>query len=221
MGKPYGVWYDYDITGMWQIPDGANIPAGFSFGTYKLRDIGGPNGTPDGAWTAANDRTIVGYKDPSYRFSVQNSFNFKNFELKVFLNSIQGGKDYYKAVAAGNWTNIGNLVQENSPEWDWWTPQNPDAKYRRPGDYPKPAGEGVHPYSSRSFVRLQDVSLSYQFLPGFLTKYGFRYCKVYVSGKNLKTWSKWEGWDPETGQAIMPGGVPVMESYSIGLNVEF
>jgi len=221
MGEPYGLWYDYTINGMWQIADGANIPTGFSFGTYKLEDISGPEGKPDGVWTAAYDRSIVGYKDPSYRFSVQNSLSYKNFQLKIFLNSIQGGNNYYKAVAAGNWANIDNLKQLNSPAWDWWTPENTDAKYRRLGDYPKPVGESVHPYSSRSFVRLQDVSLSYQFKSDFLGKYGIRDFQVYVSGKNLKTWSNWEGWDPETGAGLTPGGIPVMKSYSIGLNVEF
>ncbi|HWR99188.1 MAG TPA: SusC/RagA family TonB-linked outer membrane protein, partial [Prolixibacteraceae bacterium] len=209
MGKPYGVWYDYEINGMWQIADGASIPTGFVFGTYKLNDISGPAGTPDGAWTAAYDRTIVGYKDPSYRMSLQNRFSYKQFELKFFLNSIQGGSDYYKAVAAGNWTNIDNLKQNNSPSWDWWTPENTDAKYRRIGDYPKPVGESVHPYSSRSFVRLQDLSVSYTLTPEFLKKIGFRSCQVYVSGKNLATWTDWEGWDPETGAALLPGGVPV------------
>ncbi len=221
IGKPYGAWYDYNINGMWQIADGANIPTGFVFGTYKIQDISGPNGTPDGAWTAAYDRKIVGYKDPSYRFSVQNNFTYKHFELKVFLNSIQGGSDYYRAVAAGNWANIDNLRQNNSPAWDWWTPENPNAKYRRIGDYPKPVGESVHPYSSRSFVRLQDLSLSYSFAPELIKKIGFRSCRVYVSGKNLATWTNWEGWDPETGADLMPGGIPVMKSYNIGLNVEF
>ncbi len=221
MGKPYGLWYDYNIIGMWQIADGANIPTGFTFGTYKLQDISGPEGVPDGAWTAAYDRSVIGYKDPSYRFSVQNSFSYKNLELKIFVNSIQGGNNYYKAVAVGNWANIDNLKQLNSPVWDWWTPENPNAKYRRLGDYPKPVGESVHPYSSRSFVRLQDVSLSYNLNSDFLTKYGFRNCRIYVSGKNLKTWTNWEGWDPETGASLSPGGIPVMKSYSIGLNVEF
>ena len=221
MGKPYGLWYDYNITGMWQIADGTNIPTGFVPGTYKIQDISGPNGTPDGAWTAAYDRKIVGYKDPSYRFSVQNSFTYKRFELKVFLNSIQGGSEYYKAVAAGNWANIDNLRQNNSPAWDWWTPENPNAKYRRIGDYPKPVGESVQPYSSRSFVRLQDLSISYSFAPELLSKIGFRSCRLYVSGKNLKTWTNWEGWDPETGADLMPGGIPVMKSYNIGLDVEF
>jgi len=221
MGKPYGLWYDYDLYGMWQIADGTSIPSGFTFGTYKIRDISGPGGEPDGSWTPAYDRTIVGYKDPSYRFSILNSFNYKNLEFKFFINSVQGGKDYYKAVAAGNWTNIDNLKQNNSASWDWWTPQNPDAKYRRIGDYPKPVGETVHPYSSRSFVRLQDITLAYNFQPQLLGKLGLRSLKLFISGKNLKTWTQWEGWDPETGDSLLPGGYPVMKSYSFGVNVEF
>ncbi|HEY5471135.1 MAG TPA: TonB-dependent receptor [Bacteroidales bacterium] len=221
MGKPYGVWYDYDIIGMWQIADVPNIPAGYSAGTYKIRDISGAAGVPDGLWTAAYDRTIVGYKDPSYRFSINNSLKYQNFEFDFFINSIQGGKNYYKAVAAGNWQNIDNLKLQNSPTWDWWTPQNPNAKYRQIGDYPKSVGESVQPYSSRSFVRLQDLSLSYQFQPQFLDRLKIRTLKLYVSAKNLITWTKWEGWDPETGAGLTPGGVPVMKSYTLGINVEF
>ena len=221
MGEPYGIWYDYDIIGMWQIADGDNIPSGFTFGTYKIRDISGEDGIPDGKWTAAHDRTIVGYKDPAYQFSILNSFNYKNFELKFFINSVQGGKDYYKAVAAGNWANIDNLKQNNSSSWDWWTPENKDAKFRRIGNAPQSVGESVHPYSSRSFVRLQDISLSYQFQPIFLKKYGISFLKLYVTGKNLKTWTNWEGWDPETGRALTAGAYPVLKSYSFGLDVEF
>ena len=39
-----------------------------------------------GDYTAEKDRKIIGYKDPLYRFSIQNSFKYKNFELNVFIN---------------------------------------------------------------------------------------------------------------------------------------
>lgn len=221
IGKPYGVWYDYDIIGMWQIEDGPNIPSGFSFGTYKIRDISGDEGIPDGKWTAAHDRTLVGYKDPSYHFSIMNRLNYKKFEIKFFINSIQGGNNYYKATAAGYWTDKDNLKQQNSCDWDWWTPTNTDAKFRRLGDAPQSVGEAVHPYSSRSFIRLQDVVMSYSLSPEWVKNWGIRSLKLYVSGKNLKTWTSWEGWDPETGTPLISGGRPVLKSYSFGVNVDF
>ena len=82
----------------------------------------------DGNITAANDRKILGYSDPSYRFSIQNTFRYKDFELKFLLNSIQGGKNYY-------WANSGSAIlepdgayQNNMFKFDYWTPENPDAK---------------------------------------------------------------------------------------------
>jgi hypothetical protein len=44
--------------------------------------------------------------------------------------------------------------------------------------------------------------------------------KVYISGKNLMTFTNWEGVDPELGTGILPS-LPVMSNYSLGLNVEF
>ena len=40
---------------------------------------------------------------------------------------------------------------------------------------------------------------------------------VYVSGKNLLTFTKWKGWDPEAGQDYF--GRPVLKSFTVGLNV--
>jgi hypothetical protein len=99
-------------------------------------------------------------------------------------------------------------------------PENPNAKYRRLGNYPSVLGENFHPLTSRSFVRLQDVTLSYTFTPQILEKVGLKMLKVYLSGKNLATWTDWDGWDPETGQGFI-NGFPVMKSYSVGINVEF
>ena len=43
----------------------------------------------------------------------------------------------------------------------------------------------------------------------------------YVSGKNLATWTKWEGWDPETGQGLQLDGRPVLRGITIGLHVTY
>jgi hypothetical protein len=56
--------------------------------------------------------------------------------------------------------------------------------------------------------------------------------KVFVSGKNLMTWTNWHGWDPEHGASIDPFSLntdgdptrqngPLMKSYVVGLNLNF
>lgn len=218
IGKPYGVCYDYNIIGMWQISDklAGKIPAGFEYGTYKIEDI-----NQDGNYTAADDRKILGYTDPAYRFSILNSFRYKNWELKFMINSIQGGKDYYYGQPAASLPNPDNIYQNNLFKFDYWTPENPNARYRQIGKYPTMLGYSFSPYIQRNFVRLQNVTLSYNVPISFLKKFNVNRLKLYVTGDNLLTFTDWDGWDPEVGTGLTQGDRPVMKSYSVGVNVEF
>ncbi len=221
IGEPQNLIYDYDVIGMWQLEDEANglIPAGFLPGTYILDDING-----DGAIDNLNDRKIIGYQDPDYRFGIANTVNYKNFSLYVFINSIQGGNDFYYGDdtphSTASWRSAsGNLAFNNVPSgaWDYWMPENPNAKYRR---LDQRAEADVEVFSQRSFVRLQDVSLSYSFPSTFLDALKLSRLKLFVSGKNLATWTDWIGVDPETGAGFGVGD-PLLKSVSMGLNVEF
>lgn len=218
IGRPYGVAYDYNILGMWQLADKANglIPDGFEYGTYKVEDIDG-----DGKYTADKDRKIIGYSDPAYRFSIQNSFRYKNWEFKFMINSIQGGKNYYYGQPGKALANPDNIYQNNLFNFDYWMPENPNARYRQLGYYTQALGYEFSPYVQRSFVRLQDVTLSYNVPASFLNKFKVNRLKLYVTGKNLLTFTDWDGWDPETGTGLDSSKYPVMKSYSVGLNLEF
>ncbi|HBV82298.1 MAG TPA: SusC/RagA family TonB-linked outer membrane protein, partial [Lachnospiraceae bacterium] len=217
INHPYGVVYDYNLIGMWQIEDylAGRIPDGFTYGTYKVEDVNG-----DGDYTQADDRKILGYTDPAYRFSVQNSIRYKNWELKFMINSVQGGKKYYYGQPGKDLNNPDNVYQNNSFDFDYWTPENPNACYRQLGYSPNVLGTGFSPYMQRNFVRLQDVTLSYDVPANFLGKFHINRLKFYVTGKNLLTFTKWDGWDPESGSGLK-ADYPVMRSYSVGLNVEF
>ena len=138
------------------------------------------------------------------------------------INSIQGGKDYYYGQPGSSLPNPDNIYQNNLFKFDYWTPENPDARYRQIGYYPQAlGGYGFSPYIQRNFVRLQDVTLSYNVPTSFLKKFNVNRLKLYVTGKNLLTFTDWDGWDPETGTGLTTSAYPVMKSYSIGLNVEF
>jgi TonB-linked SusC/RagA family outer membrane protein len=228
IGQPYGVAYDYKIIGMWQVDDSnaGRIPSGFTYGSYKLE-----SSKADGSITAADDRHILGYYDPSYRFSFLNSFKYKDLELKFFINSIQGGNNYYLGQPGRTLPNPDNTQGSNSFKFDYWTPENPNARYRQIGQYATVTGFEFSPYVSRSFIRLQDVTLAYDFSKKLLDKLKINRVKVFLNAKNLLTITDWDGWDPEpNGDATLPtppgigldtNAYPLLKSYSFGLNFTF
>ena len=224
IGHPYGVCYDFNIIGMWQVADhnAGIIPAGFTYGSYKVEDINN-----DGRYTAADDRKILGYTDPSYRFSILNTFRYKSVELKFFINSVQGGKDYYYGQPGSSLPNPDNTPGWNSFKFDYWTPENPNARYRQIGHYVVALGENFSPYVQRSFIRLSDVTLSYTVPKEWVKKVNMNNVKVFINGKNLVTITDWDGWDPEildgngNARGLSTDAYPLLKSYSIGLNVEF
>jgi len=100
----------------------------------------------------------------------------------------------------------------------YWTPDN--GVTNSPGIYSTPAiTSGV--YESRSFVRIQDVSLNYRFNKDFLNTMGINGLTVYISGKNLYTITKWSGWDPETWDKDLGRDIPMMRSIVGGITLSF
>lgn len=86
-------------------------------------------------------------------------------------------------------------------------------------------------YENRSFLRLQDITLSYDLPRQWMQAIRIDGINIYVSGKNLLTFSGWHGWDPEpnityqdiNGQNRMTGSGyadrPVMKSVTFGINI--
>ncbi len=227
IGKSLDPIYDYNITGMWQVADynAGIIPAGFTYGVYKVEDI-----NKDDKYSAGDDRKILGYKTPLYRFSILNTFRYKGFELKAMINSIQGGKNHYMDQPAKTLPIRDHLQNNAFLYFDYWTPENPNAKYRQLGEYNTVVGSAFSPYVSRSFIRLQELSLAYNFSSNLLSKVHIARAKIYVTATNLFTITKWDGWDPEANQGIAwdlkysstdMERYPTMKSYSVGLNFEF
>ena len=212
LGESINSIYTYESAGIIQL--GEEAPPGFFVGTHRIVDNDG-----DGAITP-NDRVIIGRQEPAFRFGILNELNYKNFTLRFFINSIQGGKDGYLGRNTLDGFGSADNIRRNN-FWtgiDYWTPSNPDARYRRLDQ--EPAFDYIY-YGDRSFVRLQDITLAYTFDNNLLESIGFENLKLYVTGKNLKTWTNWQGWDPETGLGISDGGRPVLKGFSFGLDASF
>jgi TonB-linked SusC/RagA family outer membrane protein len=213
IGQPVNVAYDYVTDGVYQ--QGDEIPAGFKPGYIRLKDLNGDNKV-----TAADDRTIIGQMgQPKIRWGLTNTFTYRNLTLSVFVNAMQGwiatlnelDIEYFLS-GSGNYPNR----PVNRLDAGWWTPEN-KSNTRPSLGYPNPFLHNY--YLSRNFVRIQDVSLTYQVPKPVLSKARLANARVFVSGKNLATFTKWLGTDPESGGTAR--GFPVPRSFTLGLNLGF
>lgn len=217
IGESIDAIYDYQIDGKWQIGD--DIPPAWDIGAHKPVDQ-----NDDGIIHPLEDKVIVGYTSPAYSFGISNSIRHKNWSLKFFIHSIQGGKNHY--LGPDNYLHFAFQNDEMHfryifPEdLDFWSPENPDARYQRPNIYTASGTRGTL-YGDRSFIRLQNVTLSYNLSEELLGNIGLHSARIYLNGKNLITITDWNGWDPETNQTITRNGRPVLKSYTIGLNIDF
>jgi TonB-linked SusC/RagA family outer membrane protein len=235
IGESINTFYDYEPTGHIYDLDDTRLP-GFPVGSMEYVDQDG-----DGAITQAKDLVILGRAEPAYRFSIMNNVSYKGFNLSILVNSVQGGKDGYRGISAPTaYNNIPNYYREdNTIRWndfkgmDYWSPTNPDGKYPRNISGSHPVAEN-RPLEDRSFVRLQDISLSYDLKYSVLKNLNVQRFSVFVSGKNLHTWTKWKGFDPESEQAfdgnrpndfsavgVVAGGRPILRAFTAGLNITF
>lgn len=195
VGESIGAIYSYEMIGVWQEEDlySGKIYDGWYPGQQKFADLNG-----DGKIDAENDRKIIGNTNPSCRFSFNNTLTWKNWSLYFMLNSMLGGGGYY---LAGN----GLLTPENSADYvirlnqpavrSYWTPEN---RSNESAALFRNQQISTSIYQNRGFVRLQDVSLSYTFDKSLLQKTKvISQLQLFLTGKNLYTFTGWEGWDPE------------------------
>lgn len=208
IGESLGAIYNYKTDGIYQVGD-PNIPNRYREGDFRLLDTDGEEGiTPD-------DRVIYGNENPNYRFGVTNSISYKKLTFSAFVNSIQGGNNWYLAdnrMLNPNTFFPGRANMVNIP---YWTPTNPTNEYPRIDYSPRIR----HRFDQdRSFVRLQDVTIAYDFSKSdFTQQWGLNKFRLYASGKNLATWTKWTGYDPELGTTI--SGTPIISSVILGLEI--
>ena len=183
IGESLSAIYDYTVDGIYQVGD--NIPDGYHPGNYRIVDINNDGKIDE------NDRSIIGRTDPAVRMGMLNTFRYKGITLSFFLNSVLGGdksyqgKNSYAELVNDNTLRHNRLTEQVD---NFWTPSNPDgifALYH--------ANPAINPfrYENRSFVRLQDITLSYDLPAAWMKKIGMDGINLYVSGKNLLTFTGW------------------------------
>ncbi|UEG54522.1 TonB-dependent receptor [Mucilaginibacter daejeonensis] len=186
IGKPISVIYDYKMTGVWQTgEDVSKQDPTAKPGDLKFADLNG-----DGKISAESDRMILGQTAPKWTGGFTNTFRYKDLSLVVFIQTAQGmlknNPDYNYADESG---------RRNTPAAiGYWTPTNGNNEFQSLS-YTNTRGYG-YPHNA-SYTRLKDVTLTYNVPVRFIEKAHISGLSVYLSGRNLKTFTNWIGWDPE------------------------
>ncbi len=196
IGQPINVIYDYKKLGVWQTSQAAEA-AKFNAkpGDLRFADINGIDangnltGKPDGKITA-EDKTVLGSPNPKWTGGIANTFYYKNFNLRIFIQTVQGVMKYNPQL------NLIDLAgRRNIPAaLTYWTPNNnnnsqPALTFTNTMGYGYP--------SNASYTTLKDVTLTYNLPQSVAKRVGLNGMSVYLSGHNLYIWTPWLGWSPE------------------------
>lgn len=213
IGKSIHSIWDYKMLGIVQATDVDYINKyGAKPGDVKFEDY-----NKDGKITSA-DRHVIGNTDPLFTMILNNTVSYKGFSLYFSFRWNAGNDEYYlTSDRNGSWHGISPVTTENSIAAEPWTAENKSNKYPRIS-YTNPLGYSF--VQQREFLKLKDITFSYDFNGSFLKSLKIERLRLYASGKDLFTATKWTGLDPETG-AYIGGASPSFKTISFGANITF
>jgi len=200
------VW-DYNILGVWKTSEAAEAATyNAKPGDFKLQDVNG-----DHAYTNA-DKQFLGTKSGLWNWSLRNDFNFyRHFDFSFLLVSTIGQLTQFNA-ALNNPGSVG-FARQSSYVLPYWTPDNQIDNYARLNSGSE--GTTINVWRKSSFVRVQTVSLGYNFDKKLVQKVGIQNAKIFASANNLYVDAPgWDLWDPQNAG-------PTPRYLSLGLNVSF
>jgi TonB-linked SusC/RagA family outer membrane protein len=185
VGEPLGSFFMYKF-------DGVDPQTGDAI----LRDLDG-----DGETTTA-DRMIVGNPHPDFFGGLTNAFTLSNFELNTFLQFSKGNDIFnmMRIFADDGACTYDNKFTDVLRRW------------QKPGDVtdvPRMSSDcvsGADAISSRfiedgSYLRIQEITLGYRIPSRLAAAAKLANARVYVSGRNLATFTKYTGYNPDVNSA--------------------
>ncbi len=222
-GLPVGVWNLLKYDGVFQ--DQAQLEAGPRSSTNdKLGAARFVDKSKDGKINYTDDRMIVGDPNPDFTFGWSNNFEFKGFDLSIYMQGSYGNDiinvQRAESNVSGPWGNQRREILNR------WTPTNTNTNVSR-------ARVTVDPLllqsswliEDGSYLRVKTMTLGYTF-----TKLKFMSSlRLYVTGQNLITLTDYSGFDPEVnsqGNSNLQMGVdynayPAAKAVMVGVSASF
>ena len=245
VGYPIDVIYDYQKVGLWQEgdPNLDKLEPGGNVGMIKVKYTGGYNtdGSPLRA-IGPDDRQIMSM-DPDFEGGFNTRVAYKAFDLSVVGVYKSGGILISTLYSSAGYLNLMS-GRRNNVKIDYWTPENTDATYPKPGgiasgDNPK-YGSTLG-YFDASYMKIRTISLGYNIAKNdWMKKSGISNLRVYFTVQNpfvmFSPFYNKTGLDPETNSygdqnsavsayqhrlLTLGTNTPATRNYLIGFNLTF
>jgi TonB-linked SusC/RagA family outer membrane protein len=227
IGSPIASYFGYKFEGVFQSQEeldryphlGAD-----KIGDGRYADING-----DGVLNQ-NDKTILGNNNPDFIAGLTNNFSYKNFSLGIQFTGSYGAElfSFYKRMV-GIYHGDRNGMIEQVDRWRSVDDPGDGTHFRATRT---PSGWQRDPSSAwiqnASYLRLRNLNIAYDFNKSFTDKLKLKGLRIYATGSNLFTITKYSGYDPETsseGTGLTKGGdylgYPTARTYIVGANFTF
>ncbi|MFV0469808.1 MAG: SusC/RagA family TonB-linked outer membrane protein [Dysgonomonas sp.] len=206
IGEPIGIIYSYEFDGIWQESDdiiNSWMPDAKP-GDVKIVDY-----NKDGKITV-DDRHVIGRTEPDFRFGLMNTLNYKNISFSFFFNAALGATRYTEYMNT-------YFEKSNIRQREWWTPENKINTYPANRSDSNPYGLNYFGKTNNaSYVRLNDISLSYRFPTSISSKMNIQNLEIFTNVKNVFTLTNYVGLDPELSSDY---NTPITRTYLFGLRL--
>lgn len=244
VGYPIGMMYGYVYMGTYKHEDCILIDYDTSNNPiYKLKDgiaphVNDMNPQPGYARYAdlngdgivnSEDQTFIGRGDPIHTGGFTNNFEFYGFDVSIFFQWSYGNDilNANKLMFESGYQERKDLNKFAS-YIDRWTLENLNSDIPSVASYASDNVFSTRIIEDGSFLRLKTLSIGYSFNKAICTRLKINKLRIYVSGQNLYTFTKYTGYDPEVSirsGALTPGldfsAYPRAASINAGLNITF
>lgn len=225
VGESFNSFYGFKTNGIFQNQDEINaytntsgglIQPNAKPGDFKWQDIDG-----DGLITD-DDREFLGSSIPKITFGFTLNLDYKNFDFMVFAQGAAGNKIFqglrrldignanYQTTALGRWAGEGT-----SNSYPRLTTNDTNKNFNNPSDFYLEKGD---------YLRFKTIQFGYSLPKQVIDKAGLDKVRIYLTGENLFTFTKYSGYDPEIGGGIFGidrGYYPQAKTGMFGINLQF
>jgi len=221
-GISWGSFYGYEAIGQYQTDAEAAASAHVEGAPVKAGDLIFKDQNTDGK-IDGDDRIVLGNSIPKITFGFNLNLKYKDFDLSAFF---QGASKVYRTLGGESfWAFDPNNAL--SMHLDRTIVEN--GKVVTQGYYPRILTTEKHNQVLSSFsvldasyMRMKNVQLGYTLPSAWLKVVTISKARVYVSGQNLLTFTKFpKSFDPELGSGSANGSYPQVKFYTFGVDLTF